>query len=190
MPLSGFLPPLIDEFPAIALTGPRQVGKTTLALSIMEGLQKDSIYLDLENPSDVAKLADPMLFFEQFAHQTVIIDDPFPSVGQPKVGISGAIAPFPSVGQRGIVLKKMDEHVDRLRHRYGYLYKGSNVDAIATSISKILDPGDSSLNELISKANAGIRKVLGEQGARPYLILGNKGEAYSIDLERNLIIWP
>ena len=173
MPLSGFLPPLIDEFPAIALTGPRQVGKTTLALSIMEGLQKDSIYLDLENPRDVAKLADPMLFFEQFAHQTVIIDDP-----------------FPSVGQRGIVLKKMDEHVDRLRHRYGYLYKGSNVDAIATSISKILDPGDSSLNELISKANAGIRKVLGEQGARPYLILGNKGEAYSIDLERNLIIWP
>ena len=97
---------------------------------------------------------------------------------------------FLEAGQRGIVLKKMDEHVDRLRHWFGYLYKGSNVDAIATSISKILDPGDSSLNELISKANAGIRKVLVEQGARPYLILGNKGEAYSIDLERNLIIWP
>lgn len=97
---------------------------------------------------------------------------------------------FLEAGEQGIVLKQMDEYVDRLRHWYGYLYKGSDSDAIATSISKVLDPQDSTLNELISRANAGIRRVLGERGARPYLILGQKGEAYSIGLERNLIIWP
>ena len=41
----------------------------------MESWNKDSIYLDLENPRDVAKLNDPMLFFEQFANHTVIIDE-------------------------------------------------------------------------------------------------------------------
>jgi hypothetical protein len=97
---------------------------------------------------------------------------------------------FLEAGEQGIVLKQMDEYVDRLRHWYGYVYKGSDADAIATSISKVLDPQDSTLNELISRANAGIRRVLGERGARPYLILGQKGEAYSIGLERNLIIWP
>lgn len=73
--VSNSLESLIGEFPAIALTGPRQVGKTTLALSIMESWNKDSIYLDLENPRDVAKLNDPMLFFEQFANHMVIIDE-------------------------------------------------------------------------------------------------------------------
>jgi len=42
--------------PAVALMGPRQVGKTTLALSIAN--VKPSIYLDLENPRDLAKVTD------------------------------------------------------------------------------------------------------------------------------------
>ncbi len=42
---------------AVALTGPRQVGKTTLAHDIAESTS--SIYLDLEDSSDRLKLADP-----------------------------------------------------------------------------------------------------------------------------------
>jgi hypothetical protein len=43
----------------VALLGSRQVGKTTLARALK--LDKPVQYLDLERPSDVAKLADPEL---------------------------------------------------------------------------------------------------------------------------------
>ena len=51
---------LLDESPAIALIGPRQVGKTTLALAIAEA--RPSIYLDLESETDRTKLAEPELY--------------------------------------------------------------------------------------------------------------------------------
>ena len=43
---------LLADYPAVALIGPRQVGKTTLALEVSETL--DSVYLDLESPADLA----------------------------------------------------------------------------------------------------------------------------------------
>ncbi|WP_245424381.1 AAA family ATPase [Sinorhizobium sp. BJ1] len=48
---------LVDTNPALALIGPRQVGKTTLALAIAE--RRPSIYLDLESDADRAKLSEP-----------------------------------------------------------------------------------------------------------------------------------
>ena len=66
---------LIQEFPVVCLVGPRQVGKTTLAKQLVSGLDKDSIYLDLENPRDVNKLADPILFFETNADKCIIVDE-------------------------------------------------------------------------------------------------------------------
>ena len=57
--------------PAIAILGPRQVGKTTLA----KKLNKDFIYLDMENPRDTAKLQDPYSYLESLANSTVIIDE-------------------------------------------------------------------------------------------------------------------
>jgi predicted AAA+ superfamily ATPase len=58
---------------AAALIGPRQVGKTTLALSIAE--KSSSLYLDLENTADVAKLADPALFLSQYEDRLVVLDE-------------------------------------------------------------------------------------------------------------------
>jgi predicted AAA+ superfamily ATPase len=58
---------------AVALLGSRQVGKTTLAKGIR--LDKSTHYLDLERPSDLAKLADPELYLSQFAGQLVILDE-------------------------------------------------------------------------------------------------------------------
>ncbi len=60
-------------FPAVALLGPRQVGKTTLALDI--AAQRPSIYLDLENPHDVEKLREPVLYLSAHADKLVIIDE-------------------------------------------------------------------------------------------------------------------
>lgn len=57
----------------VALLGPRQVGKTTLALAIGEA--RASVYLDLESPRDRAKLSTPELYFERHAGKLVILDE-------------------------------------------------------------------------------------------------------------------
>jgi len=58
---------------AVGLIGPRQVGKTTLALEI--GRSRDALYLDLESRTDLAKLADPELFLKQYEARLVILDE-------------------------------------------------------------------------------------------------------------------
>ena len=55
--LSSHLYELLSHSPAVVLLGPRQAGKTTLALEI--GEQTASVYLDLEDENDRAKLANP-----------------------------------------------------------------------------------------------------------------------------------
>jgi uncharacterized protein len=59
--------------PAVALLGPRQVGKTTLALAL--GQTTPSIYLDLENPANRDKLADPALYLQAHQDKLVILDE-------------------------------------------------------------------------------------------------------------------
>lgn len=66
---------LLQRFPAVAILGPRQVGKTTLAKEIAKKWNKPSVYLDLEKPSDQAKLRDPELYFEQQGDNLLIIDE-------------------------------------------------------------------------------------------------------------------
>lgn len=62
------------QFPAVALLGPRQAGKTTLARSVGSS-HVNSLYLDLERPSDLAKLADPELFLSRHVGQLVVLDE-------------------------------------------------------------------------------------------------------------------
>ena len=61
-------------FPAVALIGPRQCGKSRLAAKIAE-FYPGSLRLDLENPRDRAKLSDPQLYFESNASRFVCIDE-------------------------------------------------------------------------------------------------------------------
>jgi len=58
---------------AVALIGPRQVGKTTLAHAVADG--RPSLYLDLENSTDRAKLAEPELFLTRHEDKLVILDE-------------------------------------------------------------------------------------------------------------------
>lgn len=58
---------------AVALIGPRQVGKTTLAHAIAEG--SETLYLDLEARSDRVKLVDPALFLSVYEDRLVILDE-------------------------------------------------------------------------------------------------------------------
>ncbi len=58
---------------AVGIIGPRQVGKTTLALEIAK--RNNAIYLDLEDINDRNKLTNPTLFFESVEDRLVILDE-------------------------------------------------------------------------------------------------------------------
>jgi hypothetical protein len=58
---------------AVALLGPRQVGKTTLAHTVAE--QTGALYLDLEAREDREKLSEPALFLRAYEDRLVILDE-------------------------------------------------------------------------------------------------------------------
>lgn len=63
----------LQENPAVAVLGARQVGKTTLALELAK--TQPSIYLDLESEQDRAKLAQPELYLAKHLDKLVVIDE-------------------------------------------------------------------------------------------------------------------
>jgi predicted AAA+ superfamily ATPase len=66
----------ISYFPAVVLVGPRQVGKTTLVKTVQKQLDRLSVYLDLELPSQRDRLIpDPELYLGSRYEQTVILDE-------------------------------------------------------------------------------------------------------------------
>jgi predicted AAA+ superfamily ATPase len=64
---------LLGNVPVVGLIGPRQVGKTTLALEMAEN--RPAVYLDLESESDRARMGSPELYFEDHADELVILDE-------------------------------------------------------------------------------------------------------------------
>ena len=66
---------LLEEFPAVGVLGPRQVGKTTLAQELADTMTPQPVYLDLESPRDRVKLSEPEAYFELHPHQLIILDE-------------------------------------------------------------------------------------------------------------------
>jgi len=66
---------LLEQFPAVAILGPRQIGKTTLAQQIAARTKPSPVYLDLENPIDLAKLDDPGQYFHTHTDRLIILDE-------------------------------------------------------------------------------------------------------------------
>lgn len=73
--LSPILDDAIAHSPAVALLGPRQVGKTTLALEVGNAKGRQALYLDLESEQDRAKLAQPELYLADHGDKLVILDE-------------------------------------------------------------------------------------------------------------------
>ena len=63
----------LDRQAAVALIGPRQVGKTTLAQEI--GEERRALYLDLEDRDDREKLSNAALFLKQYEDRLVVLDE-------------------------------------------------------------------------------------------------------------------
>ena len=72
--LLNHLKKYLEIFPAVAVLGPRQCGKSTLMKSLgahFEGI----IYLDLQSASDLNKLVEPELFFESNRDKIICLDE-------------------------------------------------------------------------------------------------------------------
>ncbi len=76
--LKRHLQPIVErrlaQFPAVALLGPRQVGKTTLAQAVAAS-HAGALLLDLERESDRAALAQPELFLPRYRDRLVVLDE-------------------------------------------------------------------------------------------------------------------
>lgn len=73
--LSNILRTSLTYFPAVAILGPRQVGKTTLVKTLLRDYTKEVIYLDLEYFADQRRLQQPDLFFEANKDKVVVLDE-------------------------------------------------------------------------------------------------------------------
>ncbi len=64
---------LLQNFPTVAIIGPRQVGKTTLAHKVAKAYP--SVYLDLESEQDLAKLSNPEYYFRRHSDKLIVLDE-------------------------------------------------------------------------------------------------------------------
>jgi predicted AAA+ superfamily ATPase len=152
---------------AVALIGPRQVGKTTLAHAIAEGIP--SIYLDLEAREDRAKLADPMLFLDAYEDRLVVLDE-----------IHRVPELFPAL--RGVI--------DRGR-RHGR--KTSRFLILGSASMDLLRQSSESLAGRIAYTEMGPLNVLEIAATHPEVtalwIRGGFPESYLASSERNSLEW-
>ena len=66
---------LLKQFPVVAIIGPRQSGKTTLAKKLTKHSVKKTLYFDLESPADNRKFDDAEHFLLSLINYPVIIDE-------------------------------------------------------------------------------------------------------------------
>ena len=66
---------LLKDYPAVTILGPRQCGKSTLAKYLIEKWVGEALYLDMENPEDTARLANPQLFLQANADKLICLDE-------------------------------------------------------------------------------------------------------------------
>ncbi|MEJ7559816.1 MAG: ATP-binding protein [Pedobacter sp.] len=72
--LEGLLLRKLKKSPAVAILGPRQVGKTTLAKQLKSASQ-EILYLDMENPNDRNKLQDAYSYLTLYENSRIIVDE-------------------------------------------------------------------------------------------------------------------
>ena len=93
---------------------------------------------------------------------------------------------------KGVRLKDLGDHRAELTYLYGRLTGGvGEHHTIEERMDKLTHPLESATrNQNLSRANKALRDVLGEAVAKPYLIRGEPGEPYRVDLAPDLLTLP
>jgi uncharacterized protein len=164
----------LQDQAAVALLGPRQVGKTTLAHAVASTLggTNPALYLDLEEPTDREKLADPALYLSAHEDKLVILDE-----------IQNAPDLFATL--RGLI----DKGRRRGRKTGRFLLLGSaSIDLLRQSSESLA--GRIAYRELapldINEAGADNLNVLWLRGGFPQTFLAN-GDARSVKWRRDFL---
>lgn len=90
---------------------------------------------------------------------------------------------------KGLVLKNLPDHYTELYNIYKQLRPKSEDERLRVTITKLVNPYGNAINENIARIRAAFVKNFDERLAQNYFVTGNKGEAYSIRLDRQLIDW-
>ena len=72
--IESFVKENLSIFPAVAILGPRQCGKSTLIKMLYQNSDA-YLYLDLQNLEDLNKLKEPLLFFRANQDVTICLDE-------------------------------------------------------------------------------------------------------------------
>jgi predicted AAA+ superfamily ATPase len=126
----------LTRTPVVSLLGPRQVGKTTLAHMVAE--VRKTVFFDLENPADLARLSAPMQALEPLRGMVVIdeiqrLPGLFP--------VLRVLADRPRIPARFLILGSADPHLVRgvsesLAGRVSHIDVGS-LDLGEVGVSKL-----------------------------------------------------
>lgn len=73
--IANQLKQLSEFYPAVAILGPRQVGKTTLVKEFIKTPNRETIYLDLEKPSKLELLEQPERYFQSHQDDCLVLDE-------------------------------------------------------------------------------------------------------------------
>lgn len=89
----------------------------------------------------------------------------------------------------GILFKELTDYRTELMTIYKNISLRENPDEARESIKKMTDPFDNSVNEKCSRIRAAFLRVIAEDIAENYYIIGSRGEAKKIVLNRELVIY-
>ncbi len=161
---------LLDFNPAVFLVGPRQVGKTALAQVIAR--QRNAVYVDLERPSDLAKVGDLEQYCSLHADRLLILDEVHqaPGIFAP---LRNVIEERRRAGKRtGQFLLIGSASIDMLKKSSGTLSR--RVGYCELHPFNVLEVGDENLRQLWCR------------GGFPESYL-TQGDGRSLDWRRNFI---
>ena len=89
----------------------------------------------------------------------------------------------------GIRIKDMGDHYEELREIYSELNPRGSKDKNDRSIRDIVDPTKNSINEKLTYVRRAFVSCFKEELAEHYCITGTRGNARTITLDRDLVIW-
>lgn len=158
---------LLRHFPIVAIIGPRQIGKTTLALALASQRKPATLRFDLEDPNDLARLADPMLALQPL-RGLVVLDE---------------------IQKRPELFPALRVLADRPRHPARFLVLGSASPSLLRQSSESL-AGRIAYHELrgfsMDEVGESRSRALWRRGGFPRSILAST-EAASIEWRREFI---